>query len=257
VDPLFPDWSYRPYLSVPDGWFAGDLDAAVPAQRFSKLPHGQRAYLQQWAYVRDVMPEIQESFAPSTLGTEVLFDHLKATDQTYLLDLVADGVTLHVRRGDACDPDTHPVGSWPLVTMDYYRDALDLFDPDAPLVIFSDDPDWCRQNIIKLCPPRSGCIFVVTDGPTRSPEYLRDGAYGSEPAMDWIDLQLMAMFSRHVIANSSYSTWGALLGPGPTVYPDHWVGWRNRDSLPEESTIVPPEWVQVPNPVSSEHLDPC
>lgn len=259
TDPLFPEtWSYRPWFSLPDEWYGDrrELKRARPAQEFSNLPGVQPHYLQQHEYIKDVLPEIQTVLAPSPEASELLADHLATTGQSYLLDLAPDGITLHVRRGDNLDEATHPVGTWPTVTMEYYRAAVALFDPDAPLVIFSDDPGWCRANVAELVGPRLGCIFVVTDGPTRPPEYLPDGAYAAAPALDWIDLQLMAMFSRHIIAASTYSLWGAMLGPGPTVYPNNWCGDICREQVPEESSMVPPEWVMVDNPVPHEQLHP-
>ncbi len=258
VDPIFPEsWSYRRWFSLPDHWY-GDTREVAQARnvaRFVDLPPGQRTYMQQWDFIRRDMDEIQAVFAPSRDACELVIDHLRDTGQTYLLEMT-DAITLHIRRGDNTDPESHPVGSWPLVTSTYYRKALEVLDPDGtlPVVVFSDDPEWCRDNLGEFCGEWNPTI--VTDGPIRSPDY-EPAAYAADPAMDWIDLQLMAMFSRHIIANSTYSLWGALLGPGPTVYPNNWVGWRCRASLPEESTMVPPEWVMVDNPVDPEHLNPC
>lgn len=259
TDPIFPEsWSYRPYFSLPEHWYGtpDEIGRAVRAQRLARgMPESQRNYLQSFALIAGVLDEAQACFAPSREASQILFDHLRATDQTYLLSL-SDAVTLHVRRGDNLNIDTHPIGTWPLVTTDYYRAALRVIDAtrQAPVVIFSDGPDWCRANVADLVGPWDGCIYVVTDGPTRPPDYEPD-AYHAAPALDWIDLQLMAMFGRHVIGASTYSTWGALLGPGPTVYPDNWVGWQRVGQVPAPETMVPPEWVQVPNPIDPVHLE--
>lgn len=247
VEPVFPDWSYRQYFSLPEHWFDGDaLAGSADARRISGLPPTLREYVQQWRFVAPVIDEILEVFQPSHLAAEILADHLRLTGQTYLLDL--DAVTLHVRRGDNTDPVSHPPGTWPLVTMDYYRAALARFDPASDLVIFSDDPGWCEDHAGDLAPGWGGCVFVTHSGPTRPPDYEPD-AYHAAPAMDWIDLQLMAMFRRgHVISNSTYSLWGAVLGGGPTTYPNNWVGPVLRHSLPDESTICPPEWTMIENP---------
>lgn len=262
VEPIFPQrWDYREFLSLPGEWY-GDPDeiaAAVPAQRLAlDMAPAHRNYLQSWAYVAPVLDEVRAVLQPSRRAAEILADHLRATDQTYLLDLVADAVTLHIRRGDNVNPITHPVGTWPLVTMAYYRKALDTIDPagDGPLVIFSDNPEWCVEHVTDITGHRPGCIFVVTDGPTRPPDY-EPAAYAAAPALDWIDLQLMGMFSAgHVIAASTFSLWGAVLGGGPTAYPDNWVGYLRFDQVPNPCTMVPSEWVQVHNPVGREHLEP-
>lgn len=260
LDPVFPEWDYSPYLSCPPHWFDPDaLRRSYDARRLTGLPHAQRPYMQQHALIADVMDEIREVFQPSTLASEIMADHLAVTDQSYLLDLT-DGITLHVRHGDNLNPETHPVGTWPSVTMAYYRKALDHLDPTGmiPLVIFSDDPDWCVENVTDLTGHRPGCIFVVRDGYVRPPDYF-PSEYAAGPAMDWVDLQLMAMFTGgHIIANSTYSLWGALLGPAPTTYPDNWVGFRCRDAVPDESTICPPDWTMIHNPVpENELVPPC
>jgi hypothetical protein len=257
TEPLFPEtWSYRPWFSLPDDWFGDDaaIRRAWPAQKFSSLPGIQVHYLQQWEYIRWVMPEVQEAFTPSLHAGVKLLNHLADTHQGYLLELADDPsvITLHVRRGDALNPETHPRGTWPTVTMDYYQAALSIldFDLESPIVVFSDDPGWCEENMAPFIGEEG---HYVHSGPTRPPDYEPENYKAAEP-MDWIDLQLMGMFNRHIIANSTYSLWGAMLGPGPTVYPDNWVGFRCRSAVPEESTMVPPEWVQVHNPVAEEEL---
>lgn len=256
VDPIFPeDWSYRPYLSVPDEWFGDEraLARSVSAVSLSDLPPAQAPYLQQWRFIEPVMDEVMEAFRPSPLAIDIMVDHLASSGQGYLI-VLGKAITLHVRRGDNTNPETHPVGSWPLVTMDYYRDALALLDPDAEatVVVFSDDPHWTADHLSDIVGPRNG--WVVHGGPTRSPDYEPD-AYAADRPMDWIDLQLMASFTGGaVIANSTYSLWGALLEPRPTTYPDNWVGWRNAASLPPVGTMVPPGWHCIPNPVDPIHL---
>lgn len=257
VDPVFPEaWDYRPYLSMPDHWFDDRaLRRSTPAASLSGLPAAQRPYLQQWAYVAPVLDEVRRAFAPSPLAAEWLHLHLTQTDQ---LDVSFDrAVALHVRRGDNTDPETHPVGSWPLVATDYYRKALDRIGPGGVLV-FSDDYDWCVANLPEIMGGHHDTRKrrVIVPGPSRAPDYFPD-LYAADAPMDWIDLQLMARCRSHIIANSTYSLWGAVLADGdPVCYPNNWVGWRNRASLPEESTLVPPDWVMVDNPVDPEHLTP-
>ncbi len=258
TQPVFPeDWSYRPYFCLPDEWYGTpvDLRRAEPAQKFSDLPGIQPHYLQQWEYIRWVMDELHEAFAPSKLAAETLAEHLGATGQGYLLDLPDGTITVHVRHGDNLNLDTHPVGTWPVVTSEYYRAAINVIgDPLSPLVVFSDKPEWCVGNFAAEIGHHEGGMFVVHSGPTRPPEYEPGGEYAAAEPLDWIDLQLMGMFQRHIIANSTYSLWGALLGPGPTIYPDNWVGSICRPQVPDESSMVPPEWVMVHNPVGEEHF---
>lgn len=137
-----------------------------------------------------------------------------------------DTVSVHVRRGDyvsnrtanayhgTCDPD-------------WYQRAkamLDQVAPDARYVVFSDDPDWSRQNL----PDFVGARFV-------------------EPASDRRDeqdLHLMALCRHHIIANSSFSWWGAWLDPRPdkvVIAPRRWF----RTDVHDPRDLIPRQWVSL------------
>jgi hypothetical protein len=73
------------------------------------------------------------------------------------------------------------------------------FDGHTPIV-FSDDIAWCEENLSHMNP-----IFM--DG---------NDVY--------TDMCLMSMCDGHIIANSSFSWWGAWLGKGKTVAPKRWFG---------------------------------
>ncbi|MBC7979404.1 MAG: alpha-1,2-fucosyltransferase, partial [Armatimonadetes bacterium] len=71
--------------------------------------------------------------------------------------------------------------------------------------IFSDDPDWCRRT------------FTDDDM-----EVIDSGEKSTDPLYD---LLLMSHAAHHIIANSSYSWWGAWLGDKPeqrVIMPDRW-----------------------------------
>jgi hypothetical protein len=135
-------------------------------------------------------------------------------------------ISVHVRRGDYV---THPEfsQSFGFVGLAYYQNALShlhrLF-PDATLFFFSDDPDWVRANI-KTDQPH---VFVQNSGPDA----------------DVDDLQLMSLCRHHVIANSSFSWWGAWLDPNPNkvvIAPQRWFAnkpWDTKD-------LLPPSWLRL------------
>jgi len=121
-------------------------------------------------------------------------------------------VSIHVRRGDYLNLKDHH----PPLGMDYYRAAMDLF-PGERFVVFSDDTGWCRENFdARLCEFAEGTAVE--------------------------DLERMTHCSNHIIANSSFSWWGAWLGKNPdkkVVAPKRWfgpakAGWDTKDLLPEE-----------------------
>lgn len=135
-------------------------------------------------------------------------------------------VSLHVRRGDYVkDKKTnlfHGISS-----IDYYRSAIKLVAqrvPQAHLFIFSDEPDWCKANL-KFTQPTT---YVDHNSPDQGFE----------------DMRLMTACQHHIIANSSFSWWGAWLDPRPAkivIAPKNWF----QDPSMDASDVVPDEWIKL------------
>jgi len=132
-----------------------------------------------------------------------------------------NSVSIHVRRGDyVTNPHTHQVhGVCPL---DYYERAIRVVAERAPhphLFVFSDDPEWTKGHLRFPFPT----VYVE----------------GNEGEKQCEDLRLMNLCRHNIIANSSFSWWGAWLNrnPGKTVVaPAKWFksgGMDTRDLLPE------------------------
>lgn len=135
-------------------------------------------------------------------------------------------ISVHIRRGDYV---THPEfsQSFGFVGLDYYEKAISKLTAqfsDATLFLFSDDPDWVQANIRTEQPH----VLVSTTGPDA----------------DLDDLQLMSLCHHHVIANSSFSWWGAWLNPRPNkqvIAPQRWFAnkpWDTKD-------LVPASWIRL------------
>jgi len=130
-------------------------------------------------------------------------------------------IMLHVRRGDPnlVDPrgfkwayvncsDQHPVQP-----IDYYQQALDQFDDNQPVIVFSDSPEWVKEQDFF-----SGDRFFISEPSDKYP----DGSY-----TPYVDLCLMSLCSHAIIANSSMSWWGAWLINNPNkkiIAPKMWFG---------------------------------
>ena len=114
-------------------------------------------------------------------------------------------ISLHVRRTDhLLRPDYRPV-----LPLSYYDQALACFDSHLPVMIFSDDPEWCRQQ-----PLFSGSRFVFP-------------GVGDNIS----DLCLMSLCRFHIIANSTFSWWGAWLSrPEHVVASNLWFGPHGHDA---------------------------
>ncbi len=135
----------------------------------------------------------------------------------------ADSVSLHVRRGDYLQIAAHNI-----CTEDYFRRALnrivDVSGITPTVFVFSDDPAWAIAN---LSLPYEK---VVVDFNGREADYE--------------DLRLMSLCRHNVIANSSFSWWGAWLNANPdklVAGPTRWFADHHR-SNPD---ILPHDWLAV------------
>lgn len=130
-------------------------------------------------------------------------------------------VSMHIRRGDYVEkPEYHP-----LCGEEYYEQALGVMRSQlgrVRVVVFSDEIEWCRQTFV-------GSEFRFSEG--------NDTA---------TDLALIASCDHHIIANSSYSWWGAWLGTAKrkiVIAPRIWRGPKAKN--PESPDQVPGEWLRV------------
>jgi hypothetical protein len=148
-------------------------------------------YFQTEKYFSHISDEIRKDF---TFKKEILNPCKEAFDFKEVL-------SLHVRRSDYLS--AHNVSFHGNCGSDYYQNALAQFDSDLPVIIFSDDTEWCKQQEI-FKPER----FLI-----------------SETGNNLMDLCLMTMCTHHIIANSSFSWWGAWLANSQNVVaPKQWYG---------------------------------
>jgi hypothetical protein len=133
----------------------------------------------------------------------------------------SEPIMLHVRRGDPnlVDPrgfkwayvncsDQHPVQ-----TLEYYEKALLEFDDNQPVIVFSDSPEWVKEQEFFF-----GDRFFISEPVDK----YSDGSY-----TPYIDLCLMSLCSHAIIANSSMSWWGAWLiknSNKKVIAPKMWFG---------------------------------
>ena len=135
-----------------------------------------------------------------------------------MINGVEKPVSLHIRRGDYLTnyKNHHNLG------LDYYAKALEHFK-DNQIVIFSDDPAWCKQQELFKDDDR----FLV-----------------SEENNQYMDMCLMSLCVGHIIANSSFSWWGAWLSKSKDVIaPSKWFGpdkqhLETKDLYCEDWTII-------------------
>jgi hypothetical protein len=126
-------------------------------------------------------------------------------------------VSIHVRRGDYLkNPDIHPP-----CPINYYNEAISIIESRIGCVcryFVSDDIEWCKENF-------SGTFSDKTD--------------------EIDDLMIMVNSDHNVIANSTFSWWGAYLNTNPkniTVGPNKWFGPRGPQ---DTGDILPEKWNKV------------
>ena len=167
-----------------------------------KLPDNTdiHGYFQNSEYFSHCIEEIQKQFTFKE-------DIIKNADECMKEYDIENLVSVHVRRGDYTNlSDYHP----PL-TKEYYETAMSHF-PDKKFLFISDDINWCKETF--------GSDF-----------------YYSNSVDMYTDLCMMSKCNSHIIANSSFSWWGAWLGGGETIAPKKWFGpkleYRNDGSIYE------------------------
>jgi hypothetical protein len=130
-------------------------------------------------------------------------------------------VSVHVRRGDyVSNPKIRSVHG--VCSPEYYFRAMERLRqavPEARFFVFSDDPKWVTETLVPHC--RDLVLVEHNRG---------DNSFN--------DMRLMSVCRHHIIANSSFSWWGAWLNPNPdkiVIAPSQWFvnGTDTRDLLPQ------------------------
>ena len=135
-------------------------------------------------------------------------------------------ISVHIRRGDYVS-NAKTLAVHGTCSPEYYQVAIDTLlqrCPGAQLIAFSDDPRWTSEVLL----PRYPAMVLV--------EHNRG-------VDSYIDMRLMSMCQHHIIANSSFSWWGAWLNPSPSkmvIAPSRWFA-DGRDS----SDLVPEGWEKM------------
>lgn len=134
-----------------------------------------------------------------------------------------NSVSIHIRRGDYLNSEWEKILGVIKGTA-YYRNSIDYIEKkvsDPHYFIFSDDIQWAKDNL-KLV----NCTYL-------------DHNKGSE---SYIDMYLMSLCKHNIIANSTFSWWGAWLNKNNDkiiIMPERWI---NRENC---YGIFPDEWIKL------------
>ena len=168
-------------------------------------------YFQSEKYFQHIENSIREDF---TFKPEIL-DPCKEAFNNF-----NDAISLHVRRTDYMQKSMdHPPCS-----LKYYADAISHFDDTLPILVFSDDIEWCKNQSL----------------------FDNDRFIFSENTWNLVDLCMQSLCSYHIIANSSFSWWGSYLANSKkTVAPKNWFGDSGYTSINQTQDIYRKNWIVI------------
>lgn len=182
---------------------------------FSNKSQYYRGYWQNFRYFIEARDSIVAHFKfvlPQNDKTNALLEELKSQRSS---------VSLHVRRGDYLKAAIYAG----LCNIDYYKSAIAKIRDKVKspsFYLFSDDIEWTVANIVPLL--------------GNSPYKIVDWNRGKESALDML---LMSSCHHNIIANSSFSWWGAFLNPHSDSVVCAPVKWTNTKV---NCTFQLPDW---------------
>ena len=181
-------------------------------QEIHATPEDNRVMVGYWQteqYFKNVIPKVLKAFQfknPLSPWATGYLDEIR--------NACCDTAFLHVRRQDYVG--LQHVHGMPSLT--YYNEAVEQLPKHVAIYVFSDDTEWCKQNL---------------------PGYFQFVDHTNK----FEDLRLMAACRHAIIANSSFSWWGAWLGDcqqSRTVIAP--AQWFNPSAGIDDTDIVPSRW---------------
>lgn len=174
-------------------------------------------FWQNEKYFIDIRQILINEFTLSSRSTKIFDDFLNQINQN------TNSVSVHIRRTDILNPK-NPYRE--ICDKKYFDKSMEIMKGkiDNPtFFIFSDDIEWCKENIKN----NGNTIFVSND-----------------ETKDYEELILMSKCKHNIIANSSFSWWGAWLNTNPEkiiIGPKKWL------DIPEKeyADVLPNNWIKI------------
>lgn len=173
-------------------------------------------YFQSYRYFEDSAEQIRRELAvprPTDAETLRMIGSLAKSDFA----------VMHIRRTDYVS-NAKNSQIYAQCDVNYYQRAMEQLPPETPVLVLSDDLPWARANL-----PETRRLYF--------PE-----SSGGRPGL--ADLWLMTQARHHIIANSSFSWWGAWLSAaegGVKIAPARWFV----DSSLLDRDLVPASWTRL------------
>ena len=146
-----------------------------------------------------------------------------------------DSISMHIRRGDYVQKKRY-ASVYNHLDFNYYSKALEIIanEVQKPVIyVFSDDIEWVKENLnLENCPKCKEKGARV--------EFISH----NQGDKSWEDLRLMSNCKHNIIANSSFSWWGAYLNSNPkkiVVAPEKW--FQKIQNNPDD--LYPKDWIRI------------
>lgn len=203
---------------------------------------GQAHYQEQWTFYPQFheLPDntwlhgnyqSEKFFAPvaDVLRQQFTFRYPPTSDVEAMAARIKSGpsVAVHIRRGDYANNEEFSRGIG-VLPKDYYDNAMRVMQSKvgdkATFYLFSDD----HESFDIAWPPGGRCVWVKCCGSANAHDAMR----------------LMSLCDHNIVANSTFSWWGAWLNTNTdktVIAPKQWfAGYRH-----DERDICPAEWLRI------------
>lgn len=190
-----------------------EKDCNFDPEILNRDPAYLTGYFQSEKYFADIEEEVRQAFRFSERIWEGIPSQLLEMIRSYEQQIKTTmAVSVHIRRGDYLQNEEAYGG---ICTEQYYKTAIEYVrkrQQDASFFVFTNDPDYAGEWILKNFGQEKE-RFVLIEGTQEENGYL--------------DLYLMSLCRHHILANSSFSWWGAYLNPSRekmVIVPHKWFG---------------------------------
>jgi hypothetical protein len=192
----------------------------------SVLSASRNTYLIGWwqneRYFSDIRDDLLKELEPSTPISKInkkLIEQIKASESIWI----------HVRRGDYIT-NKHANVFHGFTGIEYYKKALQILVKSIPkerqndikLFVCSNDIAWCKKNLKFPYP----ITYIVNK-------------QGSD------DMRVAKQCKHDILANSTFSWWGAWLNENPNKIVIAPKVWFQDQKANTETEIVPPSWIRI------------
>ncbi len=186
------------------------------------VPKGKlwlRGFWQEYAYIDSIRNQLLSDFSFVPINDSHNAGYAKQIEST-------ESVSIHIRRGDYLKPHQR-ITFGDICTVDYYKEAASLIlskTENPVFFVFSDDINWVKQHL-----ELPQAVYVE----------------GNSGKNSFRDMQLMSLCKHNIIANSSFSWWGAWLNTNPDKIVTAPAKWFNNHAEITANTLIPPTWARI------------